>query len=72
MIAFDLLIDRKYLVPLTGFEPVTYRLGGGCSIRLSYKGRLSYKDLEVRVEVRIQQSRRNAKLGVCQCPWPAL
>ena len=47
MIAFDLLIDRKYLVPLTGFEPVTYRLGGGCSILLSYKGRLSCEGLEV-------------------------
>ena len=27
------------LVPLSGFEPETPRLGGGCSIQLSYKGR---------------------------------
>ncbi len=24
--------------PSTGIEPVTYRLGGGCSILLSYEG----------------------------------
>ena len=30
----------KYLhgAPTTGIEPVTYRLGGGCSILLSYEG----------------------------------
>ena len=26
------------LAPLAGVEPATYRLGGGCSILLSYKG----------------------------------
>ncbi len=25
-------------VPWAGFEPATYRLGGGCSIHLSYQG----------------------------------
>ncbi len=29
----------KRLAPSTGVEPVTYRLGGGCSILLSYEGR---------------------------------
>ncbi len=28
------------MVPSTGVEPVTYRLGGDCSILLSYEGRL--------------------------------
>ena len=27
------------MVPRAGFEPATYRLGGDCSIRLSYRGR---------------------------------
>lgn len=27
-----------YLVPTAGFEPATYRLGGDCSIQLSYEG----------------------------------
>ena len=26
------------MAPRAGFEPATYRLGGGCSIRLSYRG----------------------------------
>lgn len=26
------------MVPRAGFEPATYRLGGDCSIRLSYRG----------------------------------
>ena len=26
------------LAPTGGFEPLTYRLGGGCSILLSYVG----------------------------------
>ena len=26
------------MVPWAGFEPATYRLGGGCSIQLSYQG----------------------------------
>mgnify|MGYP000323386111 CR=1 FL=1 len=32
--------QRKALevVPWTGVEPVTLRLGGGCSIQLSYQG----------------------------------
>ena len=29
---------NKKMVPSTGFEPVTCRLGGGCSILLSYEG----------------------------------
>ena len=28
------------MVPSTGVEPVTYRLGGDCSILLSYEGRV--------------------------------
>ena len=27
-----------HLVPRAGFEPATCRLGGGCSIQLSYRG----------------------------------
>ena len=26
------------MVPRAGFEPATYRLGGDCSIQLSYRG----------------------------------
>ena len=33
-----LRIKRRALAPMGGFEPLTYRLGGGRSILLSYMG----------------------------------
>lgn len=38
---FDTGVSGKHLggmAPSTGVEPVTYRLGGDCSILLSYEG----------------------------------
>jgi hypothetical protein len=33
--------DQRTLEPVSGFEPLTVRLQGGCSARLSYTGRLA-------------------------------
>ena len=35
----------RQVVPPTGVEPATCRLGGGCSIRLSYEGGQTKEDI---------------------------
>ena len=39
---FDFSKGFLKMVPRSGFEPMTYRLEGGCSIQLSYRGLLKY------------------------------
>jgi hypothetical protein len=36
----DVFARERHLEPVSGFEPLTVRLQGGCSAKLSYTGRL--------------------------------
>ena len=47
-----------FLAPRTGFEPAAYRLGGGRSIHLSYRGLLTCVSLLERCAIRIKGEKR--------------